>query len=41
MVMNRDLIVAQAALKDYRVEVAFEREVKKREFWKLFRVSPR
>ena len=40
MVMNRDLTVARAALQDYRLVTIFEREVKKGEFWKLFRLHP-
>ncbi len=39
MVMNRDLKLALDALHDERVDLVFEREVKKREFWKLYRVS--
>jgi len=39
MVMNRDLKLALFALRDMNVELAFEREVKKREFWTLYRVS--
>jgi hypothetical protein len=38
MVMNRDLRIALDALRDERVELVFEREVKKREFWKLYHV---
>jgi 4-amino-4-deoxy-L-arabinose transferase-like glycosyltransferase len=38
MVMNRDLKLALDALRDERVELVFEREVKKREFWKLYHV---
>ncbi|HUJ10130.1 MAG TPA: glycosyltransferase family 39 protein [Verrucomicrobiae bacterium] len=41
MVMNRDLKIALDALKDERVDLIFEREVKKREYWKLYRVSRR
>lgn len=41
MVMNRDLKLALDALHEERVELVFEREVKKREYWKLFRVSHR
>ena len=39
MVMNRDLKLALDALRDERVDFVFEREVKKREFWKLYRIS--
>jgi 4-amino-4-deoxy-L-arabinose transferase-like glycosyltransferase len=39
MVMNRDLKQALFALRDERVDLVFEREVKKREFWKLYRVT--
>jgi 4-amino-4-deoxy-L-arabinose transferase-like glycosyltransferase len=41
MMMNRDLKLGLDALRDERVELVFEREVKKNEFWKLFRVSRR